>query len=81
MLASVSLQMPVSPWKWAFDGVLLNSAIALADNPVLMAKAFASAISAGESAYIAGTMPERQTAHASTPTLDSPFWHNPEHNQ
>lgn len=67
--------------EMGFDGVLLNSAIALADNPVLMAKAFASAISAGESAYIAGTMPERQTAHASTPTLDSPFWHHPEHNQ
>lgn len=65
--------------EMGFDGVLLNSAIALADNPVLMAKAFAMAISAGESAYIAGTMPERQTAHPSTPTLDSPFWHNPEH--
>lgn len=65
--------------EMGFDGVLLNSAIALADNPVLMAKAFAGAIAAGESAYIAGTMPERQTAHASTPTLDSPFWHNPEH--
>ena len=65
--------------EMGFDGVLLNSAIALADNPVMMAKAFATAISAGESAYIAGTMPERQTAHPSTPTLDSPFWHNPEH--
>ena len=66
--------------EMGFDGVLLNSAIALADNPVLMAKAFAGAIAAGESAYIAGTMPERQTAHASTPTLDTPFWHHPEHN-
>ncbi|MEH6594102.1 MAG: thiazole synthase [Colwellia polaris] len=65
--------------EMGFDGVLLNSAIALADNPVLMAKAFSSAISAGESAYIAGTMPERQTAHPSTPTLDTPFWHQPEH--
>ena len=65
--------------EMGFDGVLLNSAIALADNPVMMAKAFATAITAGESAYIAGTMPERQTAHPSTPTLDSPFWHNSEH--
>lgn len=65
--------------EMGFDGVLLNSAIALADNPALMAEAFAAAITAGESAYIAGTMPERQTAHASTPTLDSPFWHQPEH--
>jgi thiazole synthase len=65
--------------EMGYDGVLLNSAIALADNPVLMAKAFAKAVSAGESAYIAGTMPERQTAHPSTPTLDTPFWHQPEH--
>ncbi len=64
--------------EMGFDGVLLNSAIALADNPVLMAQAFASAMSAGESAYIAGIMQERQTAHASTPTLDRPFWHHPE---
>lgn len=66
--------------EMGFDGVLLNSAVALADNPVLMAKAFASAISAGENAYIAGTMPERQTAQPSTPTLDTPFWHHVENN-
>ncbi|SEK54271.1 thiazole-phosphate synthase [Colwellia chukchiensis] len=65
--------------EMGFDAVLLNSAIALADNPVLMAKAFAKAIAAGESAYLAGTMTERQTAQASTPTLDSPFWHQEEH--
>lgn len=64
--------------EMGFDGVLLNSAVALAENPVLMAKAFAMAVTAGESAYIAGTMPERQTANPSTPTLDSPFWHNSE---
>jgi len=61
--------------EMGYDGILLNSAIALADNPVLMAKAFAGAIKAGSQAYLAGTMPERQTAHPSTPTLDSPFWH------
>ena len=54
---------------------ILNSAIALADNPVMMAKAFAGAIMSGEQAYVAGLMPERQTAHPSTPTLDTPFWH------
>lgn len=64
--------------EMGFDGVLLNSAIALADNPILMAKAFAAAITAGESGCIAGIMPERQTAHPSTPTLDSPFWHQQE---
>ncbi|GLX78306.1 thiazole synthase [Thalassotalea insulae] len=58
-----------------YDGVLLNSAVALADNPVAMAQAFALALQAGEQAYVAGIMPERQTAHPSTPTLDTPFWH------
>lgn len=63
--------------EMGFDGVLLNSAIALADNPVLMAQAFANALSAGEQAYLAGIMPQRQTAQPSTPTLDGPFWHLP----
>lgn len=61
--------------EMGFDGVLLNSAIALADNPVMMAKAFAGAITAGEQGYVAGIMQQRQTAHPSTPTLDTPFWH------
>ncbi|MFD2165667.1 thiazole synthase [Thalassotalea euphylliae] len=58
-----------------YDGVLLNSAVALASNPVQMAHAFAYAMKAGELAMSAGIMPERQTAHPSTPTLDTPFWH------
>jgi thiazole synthase len=58
-----------------YDGVLLNSAVALADNPVLMAEAFASSIAAGAQAYLAGVMPQRQTANPSTPVLGTPFWH------
>ncbi len=61
--------------EMGYDGVLLNSAVALADNPVAMAKAFALALQAGEQGYVAGMMQQRQTAHPSTPTLDSPFWH------
>jgi thiazole synthase len=61
--------------EMGYDGVLLNSAVALADNPVAMAEAFAQALSAGEQGYIAGVMQQRQTAHPSTPTLDTPFWH------
>jgi thiazole synthase len=61
--------------EMGYDGVLLNSAVALADNPVFMAKAFAQALKAGEQGYLAGVMQERQTAHPSTPTLDTPFWH------
>ena len=64
--------------EMGYDGVLLNSAIALADNPVAMAKAFSMAIAAGEQGYVAGVMQERQTAHPSTPTLETPFWHQSE---
>jgi len=61
--------------EMGYDGILLNSAVALAENPTLMAKAFANALTAGEQGYLAGIMTERQTAHPSTPTLDTPFWH------
>jgi thiazole synthase len=58
-----------------FDGVLLNTAVAQAANPVLMAQAFSEAIIAGRKSYLAGAMPERQTAQPSTPILGTPFWH------
>ena len=61
--------------EMGYDGVLLNSAVALADDPVMMASAFAKSLEAGEQAYMAGVMQERQTAHPSTPTLETPFWH------
>jgi thiazole synthase len=58
-----------------YDGVLLNSAIALAQDPVKMAKAFKYAIEAGRYAYEAGTMQQREFASPSTPTVGTPFWH------
>jgi thiazole synthase len=58
-----------------FDGVLLNSAIALAENPVKMANAFALAVESGALAYQAGPMPQRDMAMPSTPILGTPFWH------
>lgn len=61
--------------EMGFDAVLLNSAIALAENPVTMASAFAQAIDAGRKAYASGMMPKRQMASASTPLCDTPFWH------
>lgn len=57
-----------------FDGILINSAVALATQPVLMAAAFRDAISAGRAGYVAGLMPERNTAHPSTRLIDTPFW-------
>jgi thiazole synthase len=58
-----------------YDGILLNTAVAQANDPVLMAQAFRDAIRAGRQGYLAGAMPERQTASPSTPTLGMPFWH------
>lgn len=61
--------------EMGFDGVLLNTAVAKAQQPPLMARAFADAIDAGRSAHRAGLMIKRQTASASTPTIGQPFWH------
>ena len=58
------------------DGVLLNTAVARADDPVAMAEAFAHAVRAGRTAYRAGAMPESETAEPSTPVVGTPFWHN-----
>jgi len=58
-----------------FDGVLLNTAVALAQDPPLMASAFRHAVLAGREAFQAGIMPERNVAHASTSLVDTPFWH------
>ncbi|KTD21425.1 thiamine biosynthesis protein ThiG [Legionella lansingensis] len=57
-----------------FDAVLLNTAVAQARDPVVMATAFRHAVAAGRHAFEAGMMPERLTAKASTPLIDTPFW-------
>lgn len=49
------------------SGVLLNSAIAMAKQPILMAEAMASAVAAGRKAYLAGRMFKRAYASASSP--------------
>ena len=48
--------------------VLTNSAIACASNPVMMAEAMKQGIVAGRMAYLAGRMPKKQFASASSPT-------------
>ncbi len=48
-------------------GVLMNTAIAEAKQPVLMASAMRKAIEAGREAYLAGRMPRRRYASASSP--------------
>lgn len=61
--------------EWGFDGVLLNTAVALSENPVAMAKAFSLASQAGRNAYLSGAMKPQTSAQASTPLVGTPFWH------
>ena len=61
--------------EWGYDAVLLNTAVALAQDPVAMAHAFAQAVSAGRLAWQAGAMQAQDAAQASTPVLGTPFWH------
>jgi thiazole synthase len=58
--ATVAMEM-------GFDGVLMNTAIAEASNPVLMAEAMQHGVLAGRQAYLAGRMPRRLYATASSP--------------
>jgi thiazole synthase len=54
------------------DGVLMNTAIAGARNPVLMASAMRKAVEAGREAFLAGRIPKKRNANASSP-LDGHF--------
>lgn len=49
------------------EAVLMNTAIAGAQNPILMASAMRKAIEAGREAYLAGRMPRKKYASASSP--------------
>ena len=49
------------------EAVLMNSAIAGAQNPILMASAMRKAVEAGREAYLAGRMPRKKYASASSP--------------
>ena len=60
--------------EMGFDGVLLNTAVAKADDPVRMAQAFAQAIDAGRTAFEAGLMGMRDMAQPSTPVAGTPFF-------
>jgi thiazole synthase len=49
------------------DGILMNTALAAASDPVRMATAMRAAVEAGRLAYLAGRMPRRETAVPSSP--------------
>jgi len=53
--------------EMGLDAVLLSTAVSGADDPVLMANAFRMAVDCGRMAHMAGRMPRRLHAHASSP--------------
>nr|YP_010330230.1 thiamin biosynthesis protein G [Porphyridium aerugineum]UNJ17946.1 thiamin biosynthesis protein G [Porphyridium aerugineum] len=55
--------------EWGASGILLNSAIAYAKKPVLMAEAMKNAVLAGRMAYLAGRMPIQEKAKPSSPLI------------
>jgi len=55
------------------DGILMNTAISAAQNPVLMASAMKKAVEAGREAFLAGRMPRKRFASASSP-IDGTFF-------
>lgn len=62
--------------EYGFDGVLLNTAVSGATDPIAMASAFARAIEAGRLGYEAGMVLSSDSARASTPLIDRPFWND-----
>ena len=53
------------------DGVLMNTAIAAANDPARMARAMKQAVEAGRDAFLAGRMPRKLYASASSPERSS----------
>lgn len=64
----------VEAMEMGFDAILVNSAVALSCDPIQMAKAFSLSVDAGRLAYLAGMMPVRDMAVATTPIIGQPFW-------
>lgn len=61
--------------EWGYDGVLLNTAVSQANDPIKMAQAFSQAVQAGHNAYRAGPCAKSDIAKPSTPTVGMPIWH------
>lgn len=61
--------------EMGYDAILLNTAVSKAGDPVEMAAAFARSIEAGRAAYLSGIIAPQESATASTPQIDKPFWH------
>ena len=63
----------VQAMELGYDAVLVNSAVALAHDPIAMARAFRLGIEAGRIAYEAGVMAKQEMAVATTPVTGRPF--------
>ena len=63
----------VHAMELGYDAVLVNSAVALAHDPAVMARAFRLAIEGGRLAYEAGIMAKQEMAVATTPVTGRPF--------
>ena len=59
--------------EMGFDAVLLNTAVAKAGNPIMMAEAFSHAIVAGALGYQSDPMEPRDMANPSTPIIGKAF--------
>jgi thiazole synthase len=59
--------------EWGFDAVLVNTAVSRARKPVTIARAFAGAMRAGRSAFLAGPMIVQELAVPNTPEFGRPF--------
>ncbi|MFO1423769.1 MAG: thiazole synthase [Candidatus Competibacteraceae bacterium] len=66
----------IAAMELGYDGVLINTAVARATDPVSMGRAFGLAVEAGRLAYLAGAMPTQEMAEPSTPVTGTPFWHS-----
>lgn len=78
MLIDAGLGLPshaCQVMEWGYDGVLLNTAIAQARDPICLANAFSQAVHAGRLAYLGGHIVAQDQAQPSTPVLGTPFWH------
>src|SRR5258705_4291524 len=59
--------------EWGFDGVLLNTAVSRALDPVRMAGALSQAVTAGRSAFFGGAMTRQEMGGLGTPGIRRPF--------
>lgn len=61
--------------EMGYDAVLLNTAVAKAKDPIMMARGFSESIHGGRKAYKAGIIAPQEKGTPSTPLIDKPFWH------